>query len=125
MKTTLGEAVEAHDTIKAIKDANEIPILLAWAMGNWFAELAPIAHRFKEQQDELAKKYGKPDPKDPRQFMIPPDKLAVFEKEWAKLSAIEVDLNGQTPLKLEELEASGIKVPPTANLAAMRLFIQQ
>ena len=124
MKITLIEAVEAHEALKAIKEANELPILIAWAMGDWFAELAPMAQRYGEQHGELAKKFGKPDPARTDQIIIEPAKIEAFTVEREKLNAIEVSLNGQKKLKLDELTAADVKIPPAANLTAMRLFIQ-
>ena len=124
MKKTIGEAVDAHDSLVAIQKANEIPVVLAWQFGDWLAELAPIARRFIEQQEMLAKKFGKADPKNATQFFIDPSKILAFTGERDKLRAIEVDLNGQTKLKLDELTENGIKIPPAADLIAMRLFIQ-
>lgn len=124
MKKTVGEAAAAHDSLVAIQKANEIPVILAWEFGDWLAELAPIAGRYAEQQEALAKKFGKPDPKNSNQYMIEPAKVDAFNRELNKLRAIEVDLNGQTKLKLDELTSIGIKIPPAADLLAMRLFIQ-
>ena len=124
MKITLGEAVDAHTALKAIKDANELPVIIAWAMGDWFVELAPMSQRYGEQENALAKKFGKPDPKNAQQVFIAPAKIEAFTTERDKLRAIEVDLNGQKKLVLTELEESGVKIPPAADLIAMRLFIQ-
>ena len=124
MKKTVGEAVDAHDSLVAIQKANEIPVILAWKFGDWLAELAPIARRFSEQQDELAKKFGKPDPQNATQFIVENNKVEAFSKERIKLRAIEVDLNGQTKLKLDDLKESGVTIPPAADLIAIRLFIQ-
>ena len=124
MKKTVGETVDAHDSLVAIQKANEIPVVLAWQFGNWLAELAPVANRFNEQVETLAKKFGKPDPKNATQFIIEPAKVEAFTSERTKLRAIEVDLNGQTKLKLDDLKECGVKIPPTADLIAIRLFIQ-
>jgi hypothetical protein len=124
MKTTLLEVANAHNSLVAIQKANEIPVILAWEFGNWLAELAPIAARFHEQEEALAKKHGKPDPKNSQQFIVEPAKIPQFQKEYDKLKSIEVDLDGQTKLKLAELKEVGITIPPAADLIAIRLFIQ-
>ena len=124
MKVKLIDAVNAHDSLLAIQKANEIPVILAWKFGDWLAELAPISKRYNEQQEILAKKYGKPDPKNAQQFIVENAKIPPFQKERDKLHAIEVDLDGQTKLNLTELETVGIKIPPAADLTALRLFIQ-
>lgn len=124
MKANLFEVANAHNSLVAIQKANEIPVVLAWKFGDWLAELAPIATRFHEQEEALAKKHGKPDPKNAQQYIVQPAKIPQFQKEYDKLKAIEVDLNGQTKLNLTELETVGIKIPPAADLTALRLFIQ-
>jgi hypothetical protein len=124
MKANLFEVANAHNSLVAIQKANDIPVLMAWDFGNWLVELAPIAARFHEQEEALAKKYGKPDPKNSQQYIVQPAKISQFQKEYDKLKAIEVDLNGQTKLKLPELKEIGINIPPAADLIAIRLFIQ-
>ena len=124
MKANLFEVANAHNSLVAIQKANEIPVILAWKFGDWLVELAPIATRFHEQEEALAKKHGKPDPKNAQQFIVEPAKIPQFQKEYDKLKAIEVDLNGQTKLNLTELETVGIKIPPAADLTACRMFIQ-
>ena len=124
MKITLIEAVEAHAAMVAIKEGNELPILIAWALGEWFIELAPISNRYREQHEALAKKFGKADPNNPTQVIIDPAKIPAFTKERDKLNAIEVEIEKKEPLKIAELHECGVKVPPVPNLSGLRLFIQ-
>ena len=124
MKIKLIDAVEAHAAMVAIKEGNELPILIAWALGEWFVELAPVAMRYNEQHEALAKKFGKTDPKNPTQVIIDPVKIPAFTVERDKLNAIEVEVEEKPKLKLAELSACEVKVPPVPNLSALRLFIQ-
>ena len=124
MKIKLIDAVEAYAAMVAIKEGNELPILIAWALGEWFIELAPINARYQEQHEVLAKKFGKPDPENATLVIIDPAKIPAFTKERDKLNAIEVEVEKKEPLKLDELASVGVKVPPVPNLSALRLFIQ-
>lgn len=124
MKITLLEVAEAFTAMNAIKEGNELPILIAWAMGDWVTELAPINERYNEQRNDLLKKYGKPSPENTNEFMIQPENVRKFTPELEKLNAIEVNLNGPKKLNLDELQTAGVKIPPGVSLTALRLFIQ-
>lgn len=124
MKITLIDVVEAHAAMVAIKEGNDLPILIAWALGEWFIELAPINARYQEQHEALAKKFGKPNPDNPTEVMIDGKKIKAFTVERDKLNAIEVEVEKKEMLKLAELSSVGVKVPPVPNLSALRLFIQ-
>ena len=124
MKITLLEVAEAYGAMVAIKDGNDMPILIAWAMGEWLAELAPVHERFNEQRNDLLKKYGKATPDKPNEFLIAPAQLGKFTPELDKLNAVEVEVAGQPKLKIAELHECGVKVPPGVSLKAMQLFIE-
>ncbi|MCK4909466.1 MAG: hypothetical protein KAS70_06170 [Planctomycetes bacterium] len=116
--------VEAHHSLVAIQNANDLPIALAWQILDHVAEMAPSATRFDEQRKILAEKYGDVDPKNPDLVQIRKKEEAKFKKEFEELTEIDIKLNGLPKLKKADILESGMKVPAGTNIGALRPFIE-
>ncbi len=112
--------VEAFQTLVAIQNSNDLPIGLAWQILDHIAEMAPTNKRFEEQQTELGKKYGDPDPKNPGLVQIRKKEEEKFKNDMQELADIEIKLNGIKKLSKDELLKSELKVPAGTNLGSLK-----
>lgn len=72
--------------------------------------------KFKEKQDEIIKKLGKPVEGNPDQFQVPTAKVSEFTKEIEKLGAVDVAIKFP---KISIKELNGAKISPS-NVSALR-----
>jgi len=127
------EIVEITETLAAIPNQDSLPVKISYRIGNIAKALAAHAEDFNKAKNELLLKYAKkeedgtpskPVDKDgkPVEGQILIDNIEELQKELLTLAEDEVSVEIPVLLKLDDLDAAGIRLSPKHAIALEKIL---